>query len=153
MQGLHSLPESLGGRRGYTDGCSFTGLPASLPEASRVLGPYAAAGTRKAALARTVKKANYSSAGQFWGPPGFLRASCLVGRRSPRRALGGGLRIAAAAAEGEEPCADCPGAENEHGTVGPSLEGVPNALWGMGKRHKHRAGGSETQPWGFSGLL
>lgn len=133
MQGLHSLPESLGGRQGYTDGCSFTRVPASLLRLPGRWAPYAAARTRKAAPVRTMRKASHSSAGQFWGPPGFLRTSCLVGRRSPRRGLGGGLRIAAAAAEGEEPGADCLGAEDEHDAVGPSLEGVPNALWGWGR--------------------
>lgn len=75
------------------------------------------------------------------------------GSRSPKRALGRGLRTAAAAEERQEPCADCAGAEGEHDAVGPSLESVPNALGG-GERHKHRAGSiPEIQSSGLSGLL
>lgn len=116
--------------------------------------PNPEAGTRKAALAWTVRKANGSSARPFWGPSGFLRFSHLGGNRRPRRALDGGPRIAAA--EREEPRADGPGAENEHDAVGPSLEGVSNALWGWGRgvNTGRGAGGVlETQTWGVSGLL
>lgn len=149
VQGPHILPESLGGRRGCPDGCSFTGR--SFRWATLCLA--AAAGTRKAVPVRTRREVHQSGAGNFWSPSGFLRFSHLAGSRSPKRALGRGLRTAAAAEERQEPCADCAGAEGEHDAVGPSLESVPNALGGE-ERHKHRAGSiPEIQSSGLSGLL
>lgn len=81
-----------------------------------------------AGVVRAMRKVNPSSAGNFWDQSGFLRFSHPGGSRSSRGVLGRGLRIAAAAEKGEEPRADCAGAEDEHDAVGPSLEGVPDAL-------------------------